>query len=56
MYTLVLIVIAIGGTENYVAVTHFRTVSETSCRQTAKLLVADSSREIQIKAFCVPRT
>lgn len=54
MYTLVLLVIAHGMSGGVsVAATQFPTVSQGACERMAKLLMADSGREVQVKAYCV---
>lgn len=58
MYTLLLIVIAMAhdGSGDKVVATHFRVPSKETCDQTARLLAAQSNRDLVVKAFCVPRS
>lgn len=56
MYTLLLIVIvwSHNGSSDSVTATHFEVPPE-SCDKTAKLLASQSTNEIAVKAFCIPK-
>jgi len=52
MYTLLLIILAQGQTP---VATHFSTPTKQVCEQTSRMLAAQSSPQIKVHAFCVPR-